>query len=129
MIKFKSKEILLEKKSEYIFNKIIDLRNLKELVPPEVKNFASDKDNCHFNYKHFPEIKLTIYEKIKFSKVSLQSTKGLVPFTMSCNISEKDNKSVVFLEVNAELNIIFKKLAEKSVNKLLNALVNKIKNL
>ena len=129
MIKFKSKEILLEKKSEDIFNKIIDLRNLEVLIPAEIKNFVCDKENCSFSYMHFPEIKLTISEKKKFSRVSLKSTKGLVPFTMSCNINEKNNKSKVFLEVYAELNIIFKKLAEKSVNKLLNSLVNKIKNL
>ena len=129
MIKFKSKEIFLEKKSEDIFNKIIDLRNFKELIPSEVKNFVCDKDNCSFNYMHFPEIKLTVSEKIKFSRVSLKSTKGLVPFVMSCNINAKNNKSKVYLEVDAELNIIFKKIAEKSVNKLLNSLVNNIKNL
>ena len=37
MIKFKSEKIFLEKKSEDIFNKIIDLRNFKELIPLKLK--------------------------------------------------------------------------------------------
>ena len=45
---------------------------------------------------HFPKIKLTISEKEKFSRVSLTSTKGLVPFVMSCNINEK-NKRVKYI--------------------------------
>ena len=31
---FKSPEVLVNKNAEYIFNKIIDLNNLKNIMPP-----------------------------------------------------------------------------------------------
>jgi hypothetical protein len=129
MTTFNSPDVIVNKSAEDFFNLIGDLNNLKEVLPSEVTNFKSTVTTCSFKLSGMPELALEIVEKREFSKLSLSSTKGQVPFSLDCFIVDKGKQCQARLEINAELNFMMKMMVEKPLNQFLIVLANKIEKL
>ena len=82
MTTFSGPEVVIDNLSaEEFFNKLSDLNNLKQIMPPEIKNFESDANNCSFKMKGMPELKLKISEKIPFAIRKLSIAAGQPQYT------------------------------------------------
>ena len=129
MATFKSPKVTVNRTSEDLFNKVGDLNNLKEIMPPSITNFQSTQTTCSFKMESMPEINLEITERTPFSKISLSAKDSQIPFSLDCIIFEKENKCEAYLEINAELNMMMKMMVEKPLNNFLNLLASKMKNI
>ena len=126
MTTFKSKEIIVNRSSEYLFIKIGNLNNLKDIMPSSIKDFESTETTCSFKMKGMPTLNLELDEKIPFSKISLIAKGSQVPFSLECFIKEKNEKCQVNLEINAELNMMMKMMIEKPLKQFLDVLAKKM---
>ena len=129
MERFKSTKVIVNKTAEELFNKIGDLNNLKEIMPPSITNFQSTQTTCTFKMEGMPQINLEITERTPFSKISLSAKDSQIPFSLDCIIFEKENRCEAYLEINAELNMMMKMMVEKPLNKFLELLASKMKNI
>jgi len=129
MATFKSPQVTVNRTSEELFNKIGDLNNLQEIIPPSIKNFQSTQTTCSFKMEDMPQINLEITERIPFSKISLSAKDSQIPFSLDCIISAKEDRCEAYLEINAELNMMMKMMVEKPLNNFLDLLASKMKNI
>ena len=129
MTLFKSPEVTINKNAEYVFNKISNLDNLDKILPDEIKDFQSTGKTCSFTIQGIQKLKLELTEKTEFSQISLENKHGMIPFTLKCIITEKEEKCNVILELNTELNMMTRMMVEKPLTKLLNLLVNNMQSL
>ena len=129
MTTFKSPEVIVNKKAKYFFNKIGDLNNLKEIMPPQITDFKSTETTCSFKMSGMPELALEITEKTEFSKISLTAVESQVPFSLNCFITEKGEQCQARLEINAELNMMMQMMVEKPLTQFLDVLASKMQNL
>ena len=127
MSTFKGSEIVVEKLSaEQLYNKLSDLNNLKEIIPPEIEDFESDTNSCSFKMKGMPKLKLFLSEKTPFSKIRLSATDSPVAFSLNCFITDYREKCQARLEVDAELNMMMKMMVEKPLTQFLDVLASKM---
>jgi carbon monoxide dehydrogenase subunit G len=128
MATFTSPEVILNRSAEDFFNKIGDLNNLKDIMPSSIKDFESTETTCSFKMKGMPQLKLELGNKIEFSKISLTASGSQVPFSLDCFITEKGKQCQARLEINAELNMMMKKMVEKPLTQFLDVLASKMQN-
>lgn len=126
MVTFKSPEVIVNKSAQDLFNQIGDLNNLKEIIPPEIKDFKSTETTCSFKINDMADLALEITEKIEFSKISLSTTSRQTPFSLDCFITEKGKQCQARLEINAELNMMTRMMVEKPLTQFLEVLASKI---
>ena len=127
---FKSQETTANINNQDLFNKFSNLNNLKDFLPQEIQDFESTTDSCSFKISQLPKLSLHIIEKLEYSLIKLQSKNSQINFEMCCQIQAINQHScIVILEINIELNIMMKMMAEKPINLFLEKLTEKIKNL
>ena len=130
MTTYSGPEILIENlNAEELFNKLSDLNNLKEIMPPEIKNFKSDVDNCSFEMKGMPKLKMTLLEKTPFSKLSLSAISSPVDFSLDCFITDYKKKCQARLEIHANLNMMMRMMVEKPITNFLNVVSERLRTL
>ena len=71
MTNFKSPEVEVNVSAEVLYNKLSNVNNLRNILPPQVSEFQSTEDSCCFKIGGMPTIHLEIAEKIPNSKISL----------------------------------------------------------
>ena len=129
MTNFKSQEVEVNVSAEVLYNKLSNVNNLRNILPPQVSEFQSTENSCCFKMGSMPTIYLEIAEKIPNSKISLIAKDSQVPFTLECNISENGDMAKATLEINAELNMMMKMMLEKPLTNFLNSSSEGLKNL
>ena len=129
MTNFKSPEVEINVSAEVLYNKLSNVNNLRNILPPQVSEFKSTEDSCCFKMGGMPTIHLETEEKIPNSKISLRAKDSQVPFTLECNISENGNMAKATLEINAELNMMMKMMLEKPLTNFLNLASEELKKL
>ena len=129
MDKIQSHEVLVNKEPKELFNLLSDLRNLKKIIPDSINASNITQSTCSLKISGLAEISLKISEKKPFSRISLLSDKSPIPFTLNCNIVDKNNKSLAVLSINTKLNFMTKIMVEKPLKKLLNSLAENLQNL
>ena len=128
MATFKSPEVIVNRTAEDFFTKISDLNNLKDIIPSKIQNFESTESTCSFKIPGIPTLNLKLGEKVPYSKISLTAEGSQVPFSLDCFITEKGNQCQARLEINAELNMMMKMMAEKPLTQFLDVLASKMAN-
>ena len=126
MATFESPKVIINKSAEDFFNKIGNLNNLKDIMPPSIKDFESTETTCSFKMKGMPPLNLELDKKTPFSKISLTAKGSQVPFSLDCFITEKGDQCQARLEINAKLNMMMKMMVEKPLTQFLNLLVAKM---
>ena len=129
MATFKGPEVLVNLSSIELFETLSDLRNLKKIMPSEIKNFQADKNSCMISMDNMPSINMEITEQIPYEKISLSSKDSPINFSLICNIKEKDNKCQAKLEVNSDVNMMMKMMIEKPIYNFLNILSDQLQKL
>ncbi len=122
MTKFIGPEILVNLSDKDFFNKISNLNNLDEILPPYVKKSVSDKDYCTIEIEGYPKIKIYIKEKEPYKKVIFSSKENPISFSLICFITPNNQNCQARLEIHAKMNVIMKKMIEKPIKKFLEIL-------
>jgi hypothetical protein len=111
MTNLKSPEVEVNVSAKVLYNKLSNVNNLRNILPPQVSEFKSTEDSCCFKIG------------------GMRAKDSQVPFTLECNISENGNTAKATLEINAELNMMMKMMLEKPLTNFLNLASEGLKKL
>ncbi|MEO0310840.1 MAG: hypothetical protein RIQ89_497 [Bacteroidota bacterium] len=113
---------------EKVFAFLNDCNNLQLLMPPEVSNWQSTASQCSFTIKGMATLGMKIAETTPPSQVKiLREGKGPFDFILYCNLSDSgDQKSVIQLIFDADLNPMLKMMAVKPLTNFLNILTENL---
>ncbi len=104
-----------------------DIRNLKRFVPAgSVSNLKFEQDSCSFDVSMLGTVNLAISEKVPTDKV-LYSGEALNvnDFSINLEIIESENKKAkVKITFRADINPLFKMVAEKPIAQMLESIIN-----
>lgn len=112
-----------------IFNFLSDFNNFKHLLPPEVTNWKSDADSCSFTVQNMASLSLKIDSKKPSSFIYMKSVgANLFEFNIQTTIEfVNDEKSIVQVVLNADLNPMISMLASRPLENLVKLIVEKLK--
>ena len=116
---------------ETLFEKLSKVENFKLIMPQNVSKFEIiDSNSFIFSIKGMPAIKLKIGEKIKPSKIILESIESKINFTLTAFISVFDYETCSFhLEFDGDLNPMIQMMVKIPLQSFINDLSNNINNL
>jgi carbon monoxide dehydrogenase subunit G len=117
----------LNKPIEEVYAFLEDCNNHEKLQPDNVYNWSSTKDEATFTIKNMSKLALKVKEReenaaIRFVPVSE------TPFDLSLNwlLTQKEGKTEVRLELNAELNMMMKMMASGPLQKLIDFQIKRL---
>lgn len=128
----KSHKVNISKNQEPLYNFLADFNNFEKLLPADkVENWKCSGDECSFSIKGLASLGMKYAEKVPFSKISITSA-GKVPFDFKLNVllqKISENETEAEIQMDAELNMMMRMMAEKPLTNFLNILVDKYKEL
>jgi len=130
MTKIESDKTTVDKTAKEVYDFLSDFNNFEKLMPEQVVDWKSTSDECTFTIKGMATLGMKIIEKTPNSLVKVIKN-GSAPFdfTLSCMIDDLQDKCVVQLAFDADLNPMMKMMASKPLTNFLNILVTKLKHL
>jgi hypothetical protein len=131
MTKIESEKVEINNSAENIFNYLSDFNNFEKLMPPQVSEWTSTKDECSFNINGMATIGMKIIEKTPNTKITITSN-GKVPFEFKLYVllTETDaNHCTGQLTFESELNMMMKMMVEKPLGNFFNMLAQKMKDI
>ena len=127
--RFESREGNLQCTPEALFRFVTDLRNFGQFVPGDsVTEWVADADNCSFRVGMIGVVSVRITEREPVTRVVFNGDalkKNDFSLTVDINKSPED-KSIVRLLLEAELNPMLKMVAAKPVSQFLELLVSRM---
>ena len=72
---------------------------------------------------------MELNEAVPYKKISLISKDYYLNISLNCFIKEEAEKAIIYLEIDADVNFVTKRIVEKPLNNLLKTLSKKIKEL
>ncbi|MFA6403808.1 MAG: SRPBCC family protein [Salinivirgaceae bacterium] len=114
------------------FSLLSDFRNLDKFMPrDQVSDLISDVDSCHFNIAKIGKFGMRIVERVPNNQVKITNTES-VPFSFTLWFyltPISDNKTSVKISLKADLNPIFKLVAQKPLTNFIEALIGKLETI
>lgn len=106
-----------------------DFRNHEQLMPKDIQNWSSTYDDASFTIKKIGNISLRVAERIDGSEVVLvPSVKTPFDVTLRWELNQKDEViTVAKLLIEADLNIMMKMLAARSLQNLVDHQIDRLK--
>lgn len=131
MTSFHSDKKSIRSSDVRIFDFLSDFNNFGKLMPEQVVNWQSTRDNCSFTIKGMADLALRMEKKEEFSLVVYASEgKSPLPLQMSFQISRVDEEQCeVVCSLEAKLNPMVKMMASRPLQNLVNLLVEKLKEI
>lgn len=126
MTRIESDKVIIHKSQEEVFTFLSDFSNVGSIMPSQVEGFTTDGTSCHFEIKGMASMGLVYGEKTPNSKiVMLKNGKAPFDFSLICDIQPSENNCKLQLFFDADLNPLFKMMAEKPLTNFLNLLVHR----
>jgi len=128
-VDFESHKVQLHLATEAAYSFLLDLNNLKKLMPEQVINWQSTEDSCSFDIKGMAHISLTRAEAIPFRLVRIVSGPDNPIELEIRGILEKesDNRTTAWIELTAVLSPMLKLMASGPLQNLVNMMADKLK--
>lgn len=131
MTVIESQKVEINNSSENIFKFLSDFNNFEKIMPDQVINFESTKDECFFTIQGMPVIGMHIVDRIPNSEIRIESTaKSPFEFELNCIIGNTDkdkcNSQLVF---TAELDPMMEMLVENLLQNFFDLLMTKLKEI
>jgi carbon monoxide dehydrogenase subunit G len=128
MSTFESK-IIIHSPLGRVYQFLADFNNHQQLMPDNIQNWTSTKDEASFGIQNMVQLSLQIAERVVNKSVNIIAI-GTPPFSISLTwdlATEGDSTGVTFT-INAELNMMMKMMASGPLQKLANHEVEALKN-
>ena len=115
---FESKTLIAKPASE-IYNFLVDLNNHQDLMPENIYNWTSTKDEARFTIQNMAKLALKIDSKIEDKEIVIVPfEEAPIPLNLTWTFSENGNQTEAKLTISAELNMMMKMLASGPLQKL-----------
>jgi hypothetical protein len=130
MTRLESDKVTISKTAKETYDFLSDFNNFKKLMPEQVVDWESTRDECSFTIKGMASLGMKITERVPNSLIKVVKS-GNAPFDfgLTCVIDDLQNHCAVQLYFDADLNPMMKMMASKPLLNFLNLLVNKLKEL
>jgi carbon monoxide dehydrogenase subunit G len=130
MTRIESDKVSIRKPSSDVFSYLQKMENIGNILPEQVENFTSDNDTCRFEIKGMGPMGLKLGAVNPDSITYLKNEKAPFDFSLIASIKETGSDSTdVQLVFEADLNPIFKMMAEKPLQNFVNHLVKKFETI
>lgn len=126
---FESNKTEVQALDAKIFGFLADFNNFKQLLPPEVSNWKSDTETCSFTVQNMASLTLAMDVKTPNNLIIMKSVgANLFEFNIQTTIAFVDeNKSLVQIILNADLNPMMAMLASRPLENLVKLIAEKLK--
>ena len=131
-MKIESEKSEINKPSAEVFAFLSDFNNFQQLMPPQVVDWQSTKDDCVFKISGMATIGMKIVEKTPNTNIKIVSNGGKVPFafTLNVNLTEvSPTQTSGQLIFEADINPMMGMMVEKPLRNFFNLLAGKMKEL
>ena len=125
MTRIESDKVSVNKSSADVLNYLQKMENIGNLLPEQVENFTSDEQACRFEIKGMGPMGLKLGPVTNNSITYLKNEKAPFEFSLIAGINDNGATTDVQLVFEADLNPIFKMMAEKPLQNFVNHLVKK----
>jgi len=130
MTRIESDKVSIRKPSSDVFSYLQKMENIGNILPEQVENFTTDNDTCRFEIKGMGPMGLKLGALNAASITYLKNEKAPFDFSLIASIKETGADSTdVQLVFEADLNPIFKMMAEKPLQNFVNHLVKKFETI
>ena len=131
MTKIESDKVEISISALTIYNSLSDFNNFKKLMPEQVSNWSSTKDECSFTINGMAPLGMKIVERKPYSEIRIVSH-GKIPliFDLKVLLTEiGENKTMAQLIFESKLNPMMKMMLEKPLSNFFNMLAGKLKDI
>lgn len=130
-MKIESKIVELQQPQEKIFLFLSDFNNFGKLMPPQVENWQSTRDECSFSVKGMATLGMKITERHPNERVVIISHGGKIPFSFTLNalVTPNGEGSKGQLVFEADMNPMMRMMVEKPLTNFFNVLAEKMKDI
>jgi carbon monoxide dehydrogenase subunit G len=131
MTDIQSESIVINNPEQTLFNFLSDFNHFGKLMPEQVINWQSTRDECSFTIKGMADLSMKIESSTPFSNLKYVS-KDDKPFGFSliAKLGAKDiNSTVVQFVLSADLNPFLKMMAVRPLQNFVNLLAGKLKEI
>ena len=130
MTTIESNRISVPKTTTEVVNFLQQMRNIEQLLPEQCENFSADETTCRFDIKGMGSMGLKLGEVSNQKITYLKNEKAPFDFSLVATIHEASaNETNVQLIFEADLNPIFKMMAEKPLTNFVNHLIQKFQTI
>lgn len=128
MTRIESKHLVIPKTAQHVFDYIIDLNNVENLLPKDkISNFVASEKSFGFKITGAIPVELAIVNEVPGQLISLKTTPAnSFQFTLDINIVDKGAECEVFQICNADINAFMKMMVEKPLSALFDYMVDRL---
>lgn len=122
------KTINVKAKDRDIFNKLCNLSYFEKFLPEQIKNWEAGEDYCQFSIPGITTIKLSIAEKIEFSKISYAASNDKkIPVSIVIYLEGKKDGTDIHADIDAEVPIFLSAMVHKPLQNLVDMIADRVK--
>jgi carbon monoxide dehydrogenase subunit G len=129
-MKIEGNKATLAAVSQKVFAFLSDFDNYEKLMPEQIVNWKSDKETCSFTVKGLADLSLKFAKKESPSLLELvPNGKSPVNFTLVVHLEPDtldDQKTVAYVDVDADLNPMLAMFAKKPLENLANTITSEL---
>ena len=113
-------KVTVNKPVAKVYEFLSDLNNHEQLMPENIYNWSSTKDEARFTIQNMAKLALKISSRIKDEEViAVPSEEAPFAMELKWSVSDKgDGKTEALYKISAELNMMMKMLASGPLQKL-----------
>ncbi|MDF3076245.1 MAG: orotate phosphoribosyltransferase [Sphingobacteriaceae bacterium] len=122
---------VVNKPAAEVYNFLADLNNHQQLMPENIYNWSSTKDEARFTIQNMAKLALKVSSRIENKEiVVVPAEEAPFPLELKWNIADNGNgTSTAFYSISAELNMMMKMLASGPLQKLADHETQKLKSI
>ncbi|WP_304067215.1 SRPBCC family protein [Pedobacter glucosidilyticus] len=125
---FESKTTLTKSFAE-VYQFLEDLNNHQLLMPENIYNWSSTRDEARFTIQNMAKLALKVEERIVNEKITITpAEEAPIVLNLVWSLSEIDHQTQATLTISAELNMMMKMLASGPLQKLADFQTQALKN-
>ena len=130
-MRIESEKAEINKSSAEVFAFLSNFNNFQKIMPPQVVDWTSTEDDCHFKISGMASIGLKIVERTPNTLLKIISYgKSPIAFNLNIHITETaPDKCTGQLICEADLNPMMAMMVEKPLKNFFNLLAGKMKEL
>lgn len=115
---FESK-VLINKGIGEVYSFLDDFNNHESLMPENISNWSSSKDNASFSIQNMANIALKVASRTPNKEILIvPAAEAPIALNLKWSLNEVDGKTEAKLTISAELNMMMKMLASGPLQKL-----------
>lgn len=128
MTVFESKTLINKSVSE-VYQFLEDLNNHQVLMPENIYNWSSTKDEARFTIQNMAKLALKVESRVPNQKITIiPAEEAPIALNLQWDLLEVNNQTQATLTISAELNMMMKMLASGPLQKLTDFQVNALQN-